>query len=551
MNKFIFIVSLISVFFIGCDDHHHEKGDNHYTKQTNDAHHAHDDDKDHHAHDTHDSHHKEDKGDHEADAHAHHDEGELEAIAVTHYTKETELFVEFEPFVRNRASTFLAHFTTLKDFKPVAKAKVTACLEYQKDQKECFSNNEAKVAGIFKPVATPTHSGEAMLSITIELEEKTIVHKLGKYRVYASINDLPKEKSEENHLEISYLKEQQWKVDFATQVAQKRPMRQSSATFATVELPSNAKQVVSASLSGVVVAVDNLKIGSKVKAGDIIAYIVPTLARGEDSATLEFEYTKAKSKLKLAKSEKDRIDTLYKQKAISYKRLEEAKQNYEVAKAAFESIEKKRLRLNPTHAKNGIALKSYISGEIVAIHQFNGSYVQEGDVIMQIADTSKVWLRAGVAQSELAKVNNPTGIELVTTDKNLIFNQGQKLKLLSFSQLIDPKTRKAYFVFELDNTQTQLKIGAIYSAKVYANKPNYAISVAKSAIVNHNGEDVVFVQTGGESFERRLVEIGESDNGYVKIRLGVQEGERIVTQGAYRVMLAALAPADIGHGHAH
>jgi len=509
MSKLLFLLAVLSMSFTSCEKHNHshEDADQNKTEQ------------------------------------------KREAIALTHYTQWTELFVEFEPFVRHKPSTFLAHFTTLSDFKPVAKAKVRACLEYHKGQKECFSVDGSKFAGIFKPIAIPKYTGEAELSITIELEGRSIVHQLGKYSVYPSIDKITNLKKEEGNSDISYLKEQQWKVDFEIKVANRRTIRSSIPTFAQVTLPSNTRQSVFASLSGVVVSRPTIKLGSEVKAGDVVAYILPTLAKGQDTATLQFEYTKAKSTLTLAKSKHNRIQKLYKQKAISLKRAEEAKQKYEIAKAAFESIEKKLLRFNSTDTNNGIALKSYIDGKVVALDALNGSYVQEGDAIIEIASPSKVWLKAGVSQSQIESLGSPTGITLLQDNKDRVL--ARSAKLLYFSDLIDSKTRKAYAVFELNNTQSPLKIGSLFAAKLYSDRARKAITLPLGALINDNGEHIVFVQTGGESFERRVVELGDRDTGYVEVRLGVKEGERVVTQGAYRVLLAALAPSTVGDGHAH
>jgi len=200
---------------------------------------------------------------------------------------------------------------------------------------------------------------------------------------------------------------------------------------------------------------------------------------------------------------------------------------------------------------NGVALKSYIDAKIVDISRFNGSYVQEGELIMQIGDTSRVWLKAGIPQSEIALIGQPTGIELIDTEDHKVFNTNESAKLVSFSDIIDPKTRKAYAVFDVDNTKAKLKAGSRFAGKVYTDEVKETVVIAQSAILNDNGENIVFVQAGGESFERRLVETGRSDSGYIEIRSGIQAGERVVTKGAYRVMLSALAPAAVGSGHAH
>jgi membrane fusion protein, heavy metal efflux system len=61
----------------------------------------------------------------------------------------------------------------------------------------------------------------------------------------------------------------------------------------------------------------------------------------------------------------------------------------------------------------------------------------------------------------------------------------------------------------------------------------------------------VYVQTAGESFEKREVKLGASDAAQVQLLSGVQEGERVVTKGAYQIKLATLSGTMPAHGHEH
>ena len=62
---------------------------------------------------------------------------------------------------------------------------------------------------------------------------------------------------------------------------------------------------------------------------------------------------------------------------------------------------------------------------------------------------------------------------------------------------------------------------------------------------------MVFVQMGGESFERRPVRLGSREGGYVHALEGVEPGERVVSRGAYLIRLAAMSTQIPAHGHAH
>ncbi len=60
---------------------------------------------------------------------------------------------------------------------------------------------------------------------------------------------------------------------------------------------------------------------------------------------------------------------------------------------------------------------------------------------------------------------------------------------------------------------------------------------------------VVFVQVECEASEHCAVRLGPSDRGYVAVTDGVRADERVVTQGAWSLKLAASGGAVPTHGH--
>lgn len=64
------------------------------------------------------------------------------------------------------------------------------------------------------------------------------------------------------------------------------------------------------------------------------------------------------------------------------------------------------------------------------------------------------------------------------------------------------------------------------------------LTVPAGAILADAGELVVFVQLGGEAFERRVVEVGADTDGSVEILSGLSAGEHLVTTGVKAVLSA-------------
>ncbi len=480
------------------------------------------------------------------------EEVEHEPIAITDYTKQTELFVEFDQFVLNQESTFLAHFTYMDTFKPFLEGYVQACLTYENQKKECFEVNKPVRKGIFKPVAIPTQSGIAKLDISVIQGEIKETHKLGKFQVYESIEKIPTNVVHEEDNGISYLKEQQWEVEFATHIATKHLLKESVSTFAKIEIPSNQEYFLSAPVAGIITTSGELGVGSLVSKNMELAQITPLLGQKEDISTLKFELKKAKINLSMKKDENERVQILKVKNAVSQKRIIAAQQNYEIAKAQHENITQRLNQLDISSAiKVGVSLKSPIDGKIVKQLALSGSYVNEGEKILHIINPKKLLLNVRIPQNDVSKITKPLGVELMLDDSSFSFNTQKDTKFLYFSDIIDPKTRCASLVFEVNNPPSFLKVGIGYAAKAYTGKTVNTLAILKSSIVNDNGLHVVYVQVGGESFERRNVVIGLRAGKYIEIKSGVSEGEHVVSQGAYQVLLSALTPAAAGAGHAH
>lgn len=77
-----------------------------------------------------------------------------------------------------------------------------------------------------------------------------------------------------------------------------------------------------------------------------------------------------------------------------------------------------------------------------------------------------------------------------------------------------------------------------------------ALVVPESALIEQNGTHALYVQTGGETFQKRQPEMGDRAEGFVQILSGLSEGEYVVTQGALALTAAELKD-DEDHPHPH
>jgi multidrug efflux pump subunit AcrA (membrane-fusion protein) len=81
-----------------------------------------------------------------------------------------------------------------------------------------------------------------------------------------------------------------------------------------------------------------------------------------------------------------------------------------------------------------------------------------------------------------------------------------------------------------------LKPGMFATVVLQSGTIESALLVPAMAVVANGGTRNVFVQKAPDGYQQRAVETGDEVGGWVVVRSGLREGERVVTQGG--VLLA-------------
>ncbi len=486
---------------------------------------------------------------------------ELQTHVYTDYSATTELFAEFPILITGEVSEFLAHFSDMQNFKPINQGKVTITLSSQSSPKEEFSIDTAQRPGIFFVDIQPKHAGKRRMTVSIVSDQHQEFHNLGEITVYndkQSAFAAPHESEHDETETISFLKEQQWQINFETEITTFRAIQNSILAYATIKSANNKQAWVNAPIAGhLLTDAEKLpKIGSKVEKGDILATLSARLSGQSDLAELKSSLIKAKTNYQLALAEKNRLQQLYRDKAIAQKRLLIAENKVRLAQAELNQNQKRLEQIQKQASKpnSGIQIYAPISGTLVSSNAAAGSYLSEGESIYQIINSDVVWLDAQIAENDIHHLSEPDRFSFVNPANNKRFDLtvNQNASLISNGTFINPVSRTVSVIFEFNNSPYKLIPGQWLEVRIYNGETNQSLAIPESALIYENGQTIAFVHSSGEEFQRRIVETGYTDQGYVQIRNGLDKGDRVVTQGAYLIHLASTtAMADGAHGHAH
>jgi membrane fusion protein, heavy metal efflux system len=470
-------------------------------------------------------------------------EGGLEPLAYTLYTEKSEIFVEFKPLVVQQQSKFAAHFTILgENFLPLEKATVTVSLIIG-DKGIRNTATEPSVPGIFRLGLTPTVSGTGKLVFDIVTPDYTDQVVIENVKVYAdkksAMADQPKD--EGGGGEITYLKEQAWKVEFANMSVKKQPFYEVIKTSGQIMPAPGDEVIITAKSSGIVFFSGNSSIvGSPISKGESV-FIISGEGLTEDN--IDAKFVEAKSNYEKAKAEYERAKELVKEQIISQKDFLERQNQFETTQSIYNSLAQ-------NYTSKGTRITAPISGFLKNIYVTEGQFVQIGDPIASVSQNRKINLKADVSQKYFAQLPNVQSANFTTPDKKTYNTNDLNGRLIAYGKSISEHNAFIPVTFEIDN-KGEILPGSFVDVYLKSNPITDALIIPVSALIEEQGIYFVYVQLEGESFTKREVKLGGNDGLNVQVLSGLNEGERVVTKGAYNIKLSVASGTLPAHGHEH
>lgn len=467
----------------------------------------------------------------------------LEPLAYTLYTSKSELFVEFKPLVVGQTSKFAAHLTLLgENFLPYTEGTVT--VSFIQDGKGIKNiANVPSSPGIFRLALQPAQAGIGKLVFDIYTKEFTDQFIIDSVQVYAdektAIAAKPKEAAGSD---ISYLKEQAWKVEFANAPVMKEMMLDVIKATGEIQSAPGDEVTIAAKSNGIVKFVGNNNItGSSIRSGQTMFNIT-----GGEIAFENVDAAKqtARAELATAKAEFTRTSELIKDKLITQAEFQNAKLRYEQAQITLNN-------LGRNYNAGGKSLSSPINGFIKNIMVSEGQFVSAGQPLATITKNQRLILKADVSLKDADKITSIQEANFtIIQNKESYSTKELNGKLLAVGKTTASNSPFIPVHFQIDSKPGMLP-GSFAEVFLKTNPINDALVIPVSALVEEQGIFYVYVQTEGESFQKRELKLGANDGQKVQVLSGVAEGERVVTKGGYQIKLSQASGALPAHGHEH
>lgn len=464
-------------------------------------------------------------------------EAEIERVVVTQWNDSTELFLEYpHPVAGMQTGNWAIHLTDLADFKPIRSGTLTVTFSSPAGVAETFSIEAPARDGIFLLDPSVARAGTYQVDLELASPQATSRHVLPEVRVFAELAEAPRAQPEVESAGIGFLKEQQWVIPFDVARAEEGDVQRTVAVPGEIVPRDGALVEVSAPVDGIAPVAANRvapSVGDRVRAGQVLAVLAPTAEAGS--------FTETRGRVERLEREVARAERLYAAGAIPERRLEEARHDLGLARAELAGMG------GSTEGGLELRITAPIAGVIARRSFVPGGRVEAGVPLFTIVDPTTAWLRVQLPAAHAAALTSaPASFTVEGSD-----HVNETVRLVSIGNVLDPRTRTVPAVYEVRQPGALFTFGQLARAAVPVGGTEQGVAIPNAAILDDNGTPVAYVQTEGETFERRVLTLGASDGERTHVQAGIRAGEMVVTTGAYQVRLASLSGSEFAGGHAH
>ncbi len=311
-------------------------------------------------------------------------------------------------------------------------------------------------------------------------------------------------------------------------------------------------------VEGIVVEM-KAQIGDRVRANQLLAsmhsHAVHDAWAGYRKA--KADERRLQTELRFATDALERAERLFNDKAIALQELQRTQTNRVSADEALNmgktEVRRSEEELEHLGVTNGedpsgesgeqVPVKAPFGGIVLERLVTQGTAVNPGQQLFVISDLSTLWVLAELDEAHVsgAQIGRPASVRVAAYPTEVF--QG---KVTYIGETVNPKTRRITIRCEVPNPDGRLKPEMYATVQVGESAPREVVAIPASAVQTLSGQASVFIAEADGRFRARAVELGAERDGLIDVKRGVQQGERVVSAGAFILKSELLKASDGG-----
>ncbi|MDC7235768.1 MAG: efflux RND transporter periplasmic adaptor subunit [Spirochaetales bacterium] len=173
-------------------------------------------------------------------------------------------------------------------------------------------------------------------------------------------------------------------------------------------------------------------------------------------------------------------------------------------------------------------VRSTISGTVINLPYKVGSKVTTGNAVATIGDLNDLMILTYIPERFVATLT-----EGLTADVSFDAFPGEvfKARITEINPVMDTTTRTLSVKLELLNRDERIRPGMFASMRLITEESRNTLSVPSQAVLSYYGDSVVYRINDKNQAERIRITTGLTSDEQVEILEGLEEGDRVITQG--------------------
>lgn len=168
--------------------------------------------------------------------------------------------------------------------------------------------------------------------------------------------------------------------------------------------------------------------------------------------------------------------------------------------------------------------------------------VSPGDGLLMLADTSSLWIKAQLRESQWQGLDLVAG-DAVKATSPALGAECVDAQVYFVGREVDAATNAIPVVAMVVN-DGRLRPGLFVNVELPMGEKLDCLAVPESAIATHESQVFVFEPVSEREFQRRDVQIGARIGGWVEVLSGLEKGQAVVTDGVFYLKSELLLEAE-------
>ena len=302
-------------------------------------------------------------------------------------------------------------------------------------------------------------------------------------------------------------------LDLATVFTESKAFRRAIELPGRIIADPNGSGLVQASVGGRLVPPEGgfKPLGTRVRAGDVLAYVHPPLGAA-DATSQQQQARELDQQISIVSRRVERLRSI--EKVIARSQLEDAELELKGLQTRRANLERARREPEP--------LVAPVDGLLASANAVAGQMAEPNAVIFQIVDPARLWVEALSFEPQ-----STTGAA------QGLFADGKAIALRFVGAGLADRNQSVPIHFAIDGQTSGLRIGQLLTVLAATSDERAGIALPREAILRSgNGQSIVYEHTNAERFVPRDVRTEPLDAERVLVLSGLEPGKRIVTQGA-------------------